>query len=145
MNGTGKKEKNIEMRPWLRSRFRGRFVLGSRERAIVSRTDRRRLRLHALSILKNRVGLLQINDGMQTPWRGHPVFVAQHACALCCRQCVQKWHNVPLRQALNQETLERFAGLLLEWISLEMEKEPAVPKRHLLTLDSMGFFLKSPT
>lgn len=25
------------------------------------------------------------NDGKQTPMKGHPVFIAQHATATCCR------------------------------------------------------------
>ena len=27
------------------------------------------------------------NDGKQTPMRGHPVFIAQHATGCCCRGC----------------------------------------------------------
>ena len=34
------------------------------------------------------------NDGKQTPMRNHPVFVAQHATATCCRGCLEKWHAI---------------------------------------------------
>ncbi|MEU6081408.1 DUF4186 family protein [Streptomyces sp. NPDC047108] len=34
-------------------------------------------------------------DGRQTPYRGHPVFVAQHATATCCRGCPQRCHHIP--------------------------------------------------
>ena len=34
------------------------------------------------------------NDGKQTPTKGHPVFVAQHATATCCRECIRKWHKI---------------------------------------------------
>ena len=33
------------------------------------------------------------NDGKQTLMRNHPAFVAQHATALCCRGCLEKWHG----------------------------------------------------
>lgn len=33
--------------------------------------------------------------GRQTPYRGHPVFVAQHAAATCCRTCLERWHAIP--------------------------------------------------
>jgi len=33
------------------------------------------------------------NDGKQTPMRGHPVFIAQHATATCCRRCLWKWYQ----------------------------------------------------
>jgi len=28
------------------------------------------------------------NDGKQTPMKNHPVFIAQHATATCCRKCL---------------------------------------------------------
>ena len=38
------------------------------------------------------------NDGKQTLMRNHPVFVAQHATATCCRKCLKKWHHNRSRQ-----------------------------------------------
>ena len=35
-----------------------------------------------------------LNDGKQTPMKGHPVFIAQHATATCCRECTRKWHKM---------------------------------------------------
>jgi hypothetical protein len=40
------------------------------------------------------------NDGKQTTFQGHPVFVAQHATACCCRGCLAKWHGIAQGQAL---------------------------------------------
>ena len=31
----------------------------------------------------------------QNPFKGHPVFVAQHATTCCCRGCLEKWHQIP--------------------------------------------------
>lgn len=44
------------------------------------------------------------NDGKQTPMRGHPVFIAQHATATCCRECLKKWHNIKKRKKFNWRT-----------------------------------------
>ncbi len=43
------------------------------------------------------------NDGRQTPMRGHPVFVAQHATATCCRGCLEKWHRISKGSGLSRE------------------------------------------
>ncbi|MGV9305492.1 DUF4186 family protein [Nonomuraea sp. NPDC003727] len=42
-------------------------------------------------------------DGEQTPCRGHPVFVAQHATATCCRTCLHRWHDIPRGRELTSE------------------------------------------
>ena len=61
------------------------------------------------------------NDGKQTPMRGHPVFVAQHACACCCRGCLFKWYKVPQGRELTEEEQRRIVNLLMAWIEKEME------------------------
>ncbi|MEV6649888.1 DUF4186 family protein [Streptomyces sp. NPDC051219] len=40
--------------------------------------------------------------GKQTPYGGHPVFVAQHATATCCRTCLQRWHQIPKGRELSR-------------------------------------------
>jgi hypothetical protein len=42
-----------------------------------------------------------LNDGKQTPFKGHPVFIAQHATATCCRGCLAKWHGIRKGEALD--------------------------------------------
>ena len=43
---------------------------------------------HAADFIRQRLApAAPINDGKQTPMRGHPVFIAQHATATCCRGC----------------------------------------------------------
>ena len=62
------------------------------------------------------------NDGKQTPMRGHPVFVAQHATATCCRGCLEKWHRIPKGRDLTWEEQEYVVDVIMEWISREMKK-----------------------
>jgi hypothetical protein len=57
------------------------------------------------------------NDGMQTPWRNHPVFVAQHATATCCRGCLQKWHGIEKGRELTQAEQQYIVNVIEAWLS----------------------------
>ena len=67
------------------------------------------------------------NDGRQTPMRGHPVFVAQHACACCCRGCLWKWYRVRPGVPLTEDQQARIVRLLLAWIARELGAEERQP------------------
>ena len=56
---------------------------------------------------------IQKNDGKQTPMRGHPVLIAQHATATCCRGCIQKWHEIGKGRVLNDDEIEFVMGLVM--------------------------------
>jgi hypothetical protein len=60
-----------------------------------------------------------INDGKQTPMRGHPVFIAQHATATCCRGCLEKWHAIPGR-ALSEPEQRYMVQVIHRWLVLQM-------------------------
>ena len=71
------------------SDFRSRFRLGSEEVACIERRGMAVIRRHAEDFVRRRLAPAFIpNDGRQTPMRGHPVFIAQHATACCCRGCL---------------------------------------------------------
>jgi len=53
------------------------------------------------------------NDEKQTPMRGHPVFIAQHATEACCRKCIQKWHEIGKGRVLNDDEIEFVMGLVM--------------------------------
>ncbi len=63
------------------------------------------------------------NDGKQTPWRGHPVFVAQHATATCCRKCLLKWYKIPENKTLDDSEIRFFLDVILSWIEKEMDNK----------------------
>ncbi len=53
------------------------------------------IRQHAKEFIAKREAPAYIaNDGKQTPMKGHPVFIAKHATATCCRECIRKWHKI---------------------------------------------------
>ena len=62
------------------------------------------------------------NDGKQTPMRGHPVFIAQHATATCCRGCIQKWHGIEKARALNEKEIDYIVALIMGWIERQLDK-----------------------
>ena len=61
------------------------------------------------------------NDGKQTPMKQvHPVFIAQHACACCCRGCLYKWHHIEKGKELSEDEIDYIVNLLLKWIEREV-------------------------
>lgn len=110
-----------------RSRFRARFHLGPAERAYADDKGRATIARHAGDFIARRLAPAQpSNDGRQTPMRGHPVFVAQHATACCCRACLAQWHGLPPDRALDADEQARLVALLMRWIDREMG-HPAPP------------------
>jgi hypothetical protein len=86
------------------SDFRRRFRLGPRERRYLEERGLDAVLAHAHDFITTRLAPAHpVNDGKQTPMRGHPVFLAQHATATCCRGCLSKWHRIPAGRALTDE------------------------------------------
>ena len=113
------------------SDFRSRFRLGSEEVACIERRGMAVIRRHAENFVRRRLAPAFIpNDGRQTPWRGHPVFRAQHACACCCRGCLFKWQQIPPDRPLSAEEVERLADLLMAWISRELVRAGRDPQTY---------------
>jgi len=53
--------------------------------------------------------------------RGHPVFIAQHATATCCRGCLSRWHRIPAGRALSQPQIEHVLAIIHAWLQRQME------------------------
>ena len=104
-----------------KSAFRAKFHLTEKDKQYVKDKGMNTVREHAADFVKQRLAPAVIpNDGKQTPMRGHPVFVAQHACACCCRGCLNKWYKVPIGTELNENQQERIVNLLMAWIDCQM-------------------------
>ena len=72
---------------------------------------------HARELIEKRLSPAVIeNDGKQTPMRNHPVFVAQHGTATCCRGCLQKWHGIEKGRELSAEEKEYVLGVIRAWL-----------------------------
>ena len=100
-----------------KSKFRSGFVLRKREKSYLEEKGLEKIEEHAFSFIKDRLGSKDlVNDGKQTPMRGHPVFVAQHATATCCRGCLSKWHHIGKDKNLSDKEVRFIVALIMEWI-----------------------------
>ena len=106
-----------------RSSFRNRFHLRASDRAYLDQKGLPLILQHAQDFIDKRLAPAHPkNDGKQTPFRGHPVFVAQHATATCCRSCLSKWHSIPSGRALSDEELAHVLAVLERWLRRECER-----------------------
>src|SRR5690242_17172991 len=85
------------------SAFRRRFRLREKERQYLERKGLDVILAHGRDFIEARLApALPPNDGKQTPMRGHPIFIAQHATGTCCRGCLEKWHAIPKGHELTE-------------------------------------------
>ncbi|MGL5697851.1 MAG: DUF4186 domain-containing protein [Kluyvera sp.] len=106
-----------------RSTFRSRFRLGVKERQYCIDKGPDVIDSHAADFVARRLApALPKNDGKQTPMRGHPVFIAQHATATCCRGCLEKWHQIPQGQVLNEAQQHYIVGVIHHWLVIQMNR-----------------------
>lgn len=104
-------------------RFRTKFRLapGSRDRSIAMVRGPTAMRVHAADIVAKRLAPAQPHkDGRQTPYQGHPVFVAQHATATCCRTCLSKNHAIEAGRELTVDEQEYVVDVIATWIAREL-------------------------
>ena len=100
-----------------RSKFRSSFKLKQKDIDYINQKGLETIESHARDFISKRIAPAFVgNDGKQTPMRGHPVFVAQHATATCCRKCVNKWHKFPVGTQLTQEQQDYIVDLIMKWI-----------------------------
>jgi hypothetical protein len=101
--------------------FGRRFHLRGRERAIAERLGPRTIRAHAAEIIAERLAPAEPrNDGRQTPYGKHPVFVAQHATATCCRSCLETWHGIAKGHRLDDSERAYVVEVIGRWIDREL-------------------------
>ena len=104
-----------------KSNFRSKFHLKPKDIEYINEKGMDKIREHAYDFISKRLGPEIIpNDGKQTPMRGHPVFIAQHATATCCRGCLYKWHRIEKEKEVSNEEIEYIVNVIMEWIKREM-------------------------
>lgn len=103
-----------------KSKFRSRFHLKQEDIDYIDKKGLEKIRSDAEDFISKRLAPAQIpNDGRQTPMKGHPVFIAQHATACCCRGCLNKWYNVPKNTELSAVRQKKIVNLIMAWIEKE--------------------------
>ena len=100
-----------------KSKFRSSFKLGEKERVYLQDKGLRVIEKHARDFIKERLGpALPKNDGKQTPMKNHPVFIAQHATATCCRKCLAKWHRIEMGKELTHKQVDYIVSAIMYWL-----------------------------
>lgn len=110
------------------SSFRWSFQLRGDDLAYLQDKGIALIMLHAKDFILKRLASAVIpNDGKQTPFSGHPVFIAQHATACCCRGCLAKWHRIEAGHQLNDDEIRHVLAVLERW--LRSQSEVDVPRQ----------------
>lgn len=113
-----------------RSKFRSRFRLNAKDAAYLADRGIEAVLEHAAEFLRQRLAPAQPdNDGRQTPMRGHPAFVAQHATAACCRSCLAKWHRISAGRTLTDGEIEHLLAVLRRWLDSQPRPPHATVRR----------------
>ncbi len=100
-----------------KSAFRRRFALGVREGRYLRERGIETVLAQAHDLIDKRLAPpAPVNDGKQTPVRGHPVFIAQHATATCCRSCLAKWHGIAAGKALDETERQHVVDAIERWL-----------------------------
>ena len=107
-----------------KSKFRSSFHLKEKDIEYINKVGIEKIRQHAKDFIKTRLAPKYIpNDGKQTPMKGHPVFIAQHATACCCRGCLEKWYHIPKGRLLTKKEIDYIVDIIMKWINNEMNRK----------------------
>lgn len=106
-----------------KSKFRSSFHLRKYMIDYINDKGIDAIKEHTKDFINQKIGpAFPKNDGKQTPTKNHPSFIAMHACACCCRSCLEKWHHIEKGRALTSAEKEYLTNLVMEWIVQELKR-----------------------
>lgn len=131
MNDKGRKIINYKLYSLSKSKFRSSFHLKKKDIDYCYDKGLTVIEEHAYEFIKQRLAKkIIMNDGKQTPMKGHPVFIAQHATGTCCRGCLYKWHKIEKNKDLNDKEISFIVRLIMEWIKKEIHDYEVNQNEH---------------
>ncbi|MEE9367592.1 MAG: DUF4186 family protein [Pontiella sp.] len=99
-----------------------KFILGEPEQEYVTSRGMDILRLHATDFVNKRLAPANPkNDGRQTPTKGHPVFIAQHACGCNDRESVEQFFGYEMGRELTEDEVSTIVDAILAWIEEHLD------------------------
>ena len=99
-----------------------KFALGEPEQEYVTSRGMDILRLHATDFVNKRLAPANPkNDGRQTPTKGHPVFIAQHACGCNDRAGVEEFFGFEMGRELTEDEVGAIVDAILSWIGENLD------------------------
>jgi exodeoxyribonuclease V alpha subunit len=124
MNANAKKIINNKLNELAKSTFRSSFHLRKYMNDYIDEKGLEKVKEHAYDFVRKKLKPAEIkNDGKQTPMKGHPVFIAQHATATCCRGCLEKWHHIDKGIELSDNQVNYVVELIMAWITKEYKSK----------------------
>lgn len=114
---------NNQLQALSKSKFRSSFNLKEKDKEYIKEKGIAKIEEHAYDFITKRLAPKDIpNDGKQTPMKGHPVFIAEHATATCCRGCLYKWHKIRKGKDLSEKEIKYVVDIIMEWINRQMKE-----------------------
>ena len=124
MNNLDKEKIELVLANLKKSTFRNKFHLKEKDIIYIKEKGIDKIRSHAMDFVEKRLSKsFIINDGKQTPMKGHPVFISQHATATCCRGCIEKWHHIKKNHELTTDEKEYIVDVIMTWIKGELDEK----------------------
>lgn len=103
-----------------KSKFRSSFHLKDKDILYIEDKGIDKIRNHAYDFVTKRLAdTSNVTDGKQTPMKGHPVFIAQHATGTCCRRCLEKWHHISKNKNMTEDDIKYVVDIIMSWIEKE--------------------------
>lgn len=103
-----------------KSKFRSSFHLKDKDILYIEDKGINKIRNHAYDFVTKRLAdTSNVTDGKQTPMKGHPVFIAQHATGTCCRRCLEKWHHISKNKNMTDDDIKYVVDIIMSWIEKE--------------------------
>lgn len=103
-----------------KSKFRSSFYLKDKDILYIEDKGIDKIRNHAYDfVIKRLADTSNVTDGKQTPMKGHPVFIAQHATGTCCKRCLEKWHYISKNKNLTDDDIKYVVDIIMSWIEKE--------------------------
>lgn len=103
-----------------KSKFRSSFHLKDKDILYIEDKGINKIRNHAYDFVTKRLAdTSNVTDGKQTPMKGHPVFIAQHATGTCCRKCLEKWHHISKNKNMTDDDIKYVVDIIMSWIEKE--------------------------
>ena len=121
LNSIQKEYINNKLNALSKSKFRSSFHLRKYMIDYINNIGMNKIEEHTEDFIEKKLSKLLPNDGKQTPMKNHPVFIAQHATATCCRGCIEKWHHIPKEKELTEKEKKFIKALIIEWINKELK------------------------
>ena len=121
LNDVQKEYINNKLISLSKSKFRSSFHLRKYMINYINDKGMNIIESHTEDFIEKNLFKLLPNDGKQTPMKGHPTFIAQHATATCCRGCIEKWYKIPKDRELSIKEKRFIKALIIEWINKELK------------------------